>query len=383
MLKKRSYLSVHRVAVMLFFGCMLFSSCIYAQYKYTIRGKLTGGAGKMLYFSQDTYVSNTEKTRSDSILIDGNDNFKLAGQIKYAGLYSIYIEQQKAFLTFYLDTTAVAISGTADKIWSSNVAGSRDQELIAQYQKMDGPIQQLLEQQFTIAIDESKKPNKDTVLILRYKKSIDSLNAIRGKIANNFIKEHPRAYQTLGIISSYLGYEISYGTAEKQLRLLPEIFSRNPLFIKVSQLIAGHKFTQPGIKLPDIALPDTTLKNIVHIKKVLARNKYVLIDFWASWCGPCRANNPQLKEMYARYKGRKFEIAGISLDNDPGKWKEAVVKDATNWIHISDLKGWENKYALLFNVQSIPSYMLVDSAGTLILKTSKIKEIETKLDQLF
>jgi len=148
-------------------------------------------------------------------------------------------------------------------------------------------------------------------------------------------------------------------------------------------LIAGHKVTTPGNVLPDIVLPDTTGKNMVSVKTIRASNKYVLLDFWASWCAPCRANNPALLELYEKFHAQKLEFVGISLDTDKNSWIKAIKADQTNWLHLSDLKGMTGKYAVTFNTQTIPTYMLIDSSGKLILNTHDMKEMSDKVASLF
>lgn len=352
-----------------------------AQYNYVISGNLTNGAGKTLYFSPDTYIANTGKQKADSIVIADDDSFKLSGKIRYPGIYSLFLGDQKAFLAFYLDNTPVTISGSANAIYRSAVAGSEDQRLMTGFYTKDGIIQQQLEESLGLAQKASK--SLDTPSVSIYKRKIDSLNQLRRVHINSFIHDHPASYQTLGILENFLGNLVSYEQAEKQMLPLSKKYSDNPLFIKVTKLIAGHKLSIAGTIMPDIILPDTTGKNLVNVKMIRTLNKYVLIDFWASWCVPCRTNNPALQELYAKYKKQKLAVVGVSLDRDMASWKKAIRMDKTSWWHLSDLKGMDSRYALMFNVQTLPTYMLIDTSGKLILNTHNIKEISDKIALLF
>ena len=113
------------------------------------------------------------------------------------------------------------------------------------------------------------------------------------------------------------------------------------------------------------------------------RGKYVLIDFWASWCGPCRKENPNNVAMYNKYKDKGFEIYGVSLDQDPLRWKKAIEADGLTWKHVSDLKGWSSSAGQTYNVKSIPATFLLDPAGKIIAKGLRGEELEAKLAEIF
>lgn len=112
------------------------------------------------------------------------------------------------------------------------------------------------------------------------------------------------------------------------------------------------------------------------------RGKLVLIDFWASWCGPCRAENPMNRKLYEKYKSRGFEIFGVSLDSDAGRWKGAIARDSLTWYHVSDLGGWGSQPAKLYKVSSIPATYLIDKEGRIIAKGLRGEQLKAKLEEL-
>jgi len=113
------------------------------------------------------------------------------------------------------------------------------------------------------------------------------------------------------------------------------------------------------------------------------RGKIVLIDFWASWCGPCRRENPNVVKVYNRYKDAGFEILGVSLDQSKGKWLDAIQKDGLTWNHVSDLRGWKNKAAQTYGVRSIPHTVLIDKDGKIIARNLRAEALERKLEEIF
>ena len=137
--------------------------------------------------------------------------------------------------------------------------------------------------------------------------------------------------------------------------------------------------TAIGQTAPEISLPDTSGKPI-NLSSL--RGKIVLIDFWASWCGPCRQENPNVLRMYENYKDRGFEIYGVSLDGDKNKWKQGIQDDGIHWVHVSDLQEWRSTAARAYAVTAIPSTYLIDRDGKIIAKNLRGKELEDKLREV-
>jgi thiol-disulfide isomerase/thioredoxin len=114
------------------------------------------------------------------------------------------------------------------------------------------------------------------------------------------------------------------------------------------------------------------------------KGKYLLLDFWASWCGPCRANNPVLKKIVDKYRHSKFELVSISMDDNADKRKAAINKDSMNWINISDLKALNSNVVIEYGISAYPTYILIDPKGKVILRTeNEIDRIEEKLETIF
>lgn len=143
-------------------------------------------------------------------------------------------------------------------------------------------------------------------------------------------------------------------------------------------LISAAGFAQPGVgeKAGDISLPDVkgTKVNLSSLQ-----GKVVLIDFWASWCGPCRRSEPALKQLYQKYQGKGFEIFGVSLDQDKFAWKMAVKEDKLGWIHVNDAKG---EVASKWNVMYIPNTYLLDKNGKVLAVNPSHEQLDDLLQKL-
>lgn len=133
---------------------------------------------------------------------------------------------------------------------------------------------------------------------------------------------------------------------------------------------------QPAV---DIALPSLS-GDTIHLSSL--KGKVVLLDFWASWCGPCRASNKELVKLYSKFKSKGFEIMGVSLDDDRSKWKTAIAKDKITWLQVNDPGGWDAKTAVNWNISAIPTSFLIDKEGKLIAMDLYGKELEKALKYL-
>ena len=165
------------------------------------------------------------------------------------------------------------------------------------------------------------------------------------------------------------------------LEELPAQYRDRESIAELAQYVEATKKTAAGQKFTDFSMQDPE-GNTVKLSDFIAKDKYTAIDFWASWCGPCRQEIPELAKVHEKYKGKGFGIVGVSLDREKEDWVNAIQEMKMDWAHMSDLKFWECEGARLYAVRSIPHLVLVAQDGTIVERGLQAKELDEKLAEL-
>lgn len=218
---------------------------------------------------------------------------------------------------------------------------------------------------------------RDTNALKALNPQLEKIRSAREAFDKKWIENHPASVTSTELISNN-SYTWGEEETERLFNTLSPEAKNNAIAKKLQYSIDVNKATAIGKMALDFT-QDDTLGNPVSLKDF--RGKYVFVDFWASWCVPCRAENPNVVKAFQQYKGKNFTILGVSLDN-PGKkdlWLKAINKDGLTWTHVSDLKGWDNAVAKQYNIRAIPANLLIDPTGKIIAKDLHGEELSKKL----
>ena len=341
---------------------------------FNVNVELQNAEGKMIYLKK---MLDKEFVLIDStVMHDSIVNFVVEkGSI--ADYYSISIEGVKYPINFFSENNDMSIAGDVKDNKNFSVAGSNAQELIKEYNNENKKFyNQLRElgQQFR----EVSQTGNQTELE-RIENEYNQVEKNQNNYISLFLTKNSNNF-----IAPYILYNNRYNYELNELEDYVNNFNikvESEFSKLLNDYIAILQRVDIGQTFIDFT-QETPEGYLMSISELAGKSKLLLIDFWASWCGPCRAENPNVVEVYNEYHEKGFDIIGVSLDMEKDKWIEAIEKDGLIWHNISDLKYWNNEGAKLYGISSIPSNVLIDKNGIIIAKNLRGEDLRNKVEEI-
>jgi peroxiredoxin len=330
----------------------------------------------------DGYVLLQKRTDGPLITVDSmmlsTGKFRFNGTLDYPEVYYLTIPGTKSSVPFFLEPSEITIDINTRNIDKTRIEGSVSQKEYDAYLDILDQYNAKVKENYQMFM--KAKEIGDAAKTRQFDSLTKLYDQQRGEFSKKFVMENPRSF-----ITPYITYRNSWNYELEDLDAAVSNFDttlNHSIYTGyLQEYLKTLKRTEVGMLYVSFMMQDTT-GLYLPISDLIGDN-YLLVDFWASWCAPCREENPNLVAMYNKYHEKGFDILGISLDSSRERWLKAIKDDNLTWHHVSDLEGWDNKAAKLYGVRSIPANILLDSSGYIIDKNLRGEDLQKKLEELF
>jgi len=335
------------------------------------------------YLADGEWKTDSIKPKNGKYRFNGRVAEPQAGRlrVKYlAGSDGIIpaTNNKRDIATIFLEKGKINVI-SMDTFSNIKVIGS---ESHTEYIKLNSALKPFIDKMDVLfTINREHRKNKDSLNIKKIEAEIDLVAKERNEnIYAKYVRENPNSPLALYALRQYAGWDIDPDKTEPLFDMLSLATKQWPSAIELKELIEIAKKTGIGRIAMDFTQNDTLGKPITLSS---FRGKYLLIDFWASWCGPCRVENPNVVRAFHKYKDKGFDILGVSLDRswEKEKWIKAIHDDRLTWTQVSDLKFWNNEVAKQFGIKAIPQNLLLDPEGKIIAKNLRGDELDKRLEE--
>ncbi|MDQ8006073.1 MAG: TlpA disulfide reductase family protein [Pedobacter sp.] len=327
------------------------------------------------------YYQNGSSKKIDSTQIK-NGQFVLKGDLVAPTLGKISLDNEKTGdqIDIFLANGTIKLIAK-DSIRYANVNGTAltdDHERLA---KIIRPLDQPIFDGFA-AFQKMPEGAEKKAYLTSLMKGLDQYNQKKRQIIHQFVTDNPSSYVSLFHLdkispASITNYETTYPFFSK----LTTELQQTQLGKQLENRLLAAKGKLDGEVFKDF-VSTTPEGNSLTLREIITKNKYTLVDFWASWCAPCRKENPNVVKAYNAFKDKGFTVLSVSLDKDGSQWKAAIEADGMPWHHVSTLKGWEEPAAVLYSIRAIPQNILIDGKGKIIATNLKVETLYNKIQQL-
>lgn len=368
---KKSMIGVWTLAVMAFFSCG--GNDAASEGKVQITGKVENAPEGLVVLTQ--YTDSRPKVL-DTLEVDSNGAFSYDLEVTTPTFYELNLYGQRAVkLALFKENVEVAYNFSDPA--SLQIEGSSDSKEMLKLEKLMEEYQltvNKLNEQYYEAMSKN-----DAETIKRIQLDAMTLESQQAEKVKEMITSMGDSFASLAAIG-LLNPKNDFPFIDELITKLNTNYPGTSSIMQMKQQLDEMRALSVGQVAPDFELPDPNGK---MVKLSDLRGKYVLIDFWAAWCKPCRQENPNVVRLYSQYKDKGFEVFGVSLDRTKEDWIKAIADDQLTWTHVSDLKYFNSAAAELYKIDAIPATYMIDPDGKIIAKDLRGPSLESKLAELF
>ena len=337
---------------------------------FILKGEIKGADGKTFVLAK---VANRMLEGIDTATVE-NGKIEFTGKLAYPQqLYIVEEGQQRPVMMFFGENSDMSFSGVIDSLSTAEISGSASNDLLQSYNKSMEKYQE--QNQQLMARYQAAQATKDQKAMEGVIKDYENMMDQQMTETGDFISKNPSSPVSLSLVQSNFMMG-GYDKLNTEFSKLDTSLAAIPAYKEIYDYLKIAENVQVGKTAPDFTLPTPDGK---EISLSSLKGKYLLLDFWASWCQPCRRENPNVKAAYEKYKSKGFEVLSVSVDRDLNAWKKAIEDDGMSWLQVHDDKDVSHS---LYAVVGIPTTFLLDKNGVIIDKNLRGSALTEKLQEL-
>ena len=367
-------------SILILLAGVLLLSCNSKPESFTLNGKLRGEMTDGTRVFLKKIGENNQPMEVDTATTT-NGEFTFTGKSDIPELHYIFVEQLPGYTAVILENGEIQFSAQRDSMGFADISGTFQNDTFADYMEQSREISmqaQSIQQDMKAASGEAALALQDEMKELQEEYKTFELD---------YVKSHPKALISALVLDRAVATKaVELEEAEEIYKTLSEEIKSSKPGKQISEGIeklkaseAAGKNSSIGAKAPEFSGPSPDGTELA-LKDVMG--KVTLIDFWAGWCRPCRAENPNIVAVYNKYHDKGLNVLGVSLDRTDEAWKKAIVEDGLVWNHISNIAYFDDKIAKLYNVDAIPAAFLLDENGIIVAKNLRGPALEAKVAEL-
>lgn len=341
--------------------------------QFRLNGTLEQSEGGVVYLMREV---DGALQKVDSAAIR-NGKFTLEGEIASPEMYFLQVNNSDDYARVFVTDANISVQIDIQNPDQSLVSGSEVHDEYVAAMAIVVPYEEELNHLFEWF--RNPKITLNAEMNDSISKLADDVYVRQNAAIQQWVEAHYSSPAAAYMVNRFLIFEADYNLIARWADTFSAQIPENKyvrLLVERKSILAA---SAEGKQAPDFALPDS---NGIEISLASLKGKVVYIDFWASWCGPCRRENPNVVKIYQEFESRNFEILGVSFDESREAWLQAIHEDQLPWLHVSDLQGWKSSAGILYGINSIPHTILLDTNGQVVGHNLKGEDLRLKLEEL-